>query len=209
MNFYHDSELDWQGLKVSQKTSYPWSGDVQFTVTPESAREFTFYLRIPAWSHDSSVELNGARTPAPAGQYLPIRRTWKPGDQFTLHLDITPHLVAANPRISEDTGKAAVQRGPLVFCLEQPDQSAKIPDLLLTNPEAGFSSEFRKDLLGGVMVLKHDGAAFEQPTDQAPLYEPLNQARQRKTKPTSLVFIPYYAWANREPSAMEVWVPVK
>jgi DUF1680 family protein len=120
-----------------------------------------------------------------------------------------PHLVAANPRISEDTGKAAVQRGPLVFCLEQQDQSAKIPDLLLTNPEAGFSSEFRRDLLGGVMVLKHNGAAFEQPTDQAPLYEALNQARQRKTKPASLVFIPYYAWANREPSAMEVWVPVR
>ena len=107
MNFYHDSELNWQGLKVTQKTNYPWSGDVEFTVTPENAREFTMFLRIPAWSHNSSVELNGSKIPAPPGQYLALHRTWKPGDKFTLHLDMTPHLIAANPRISEDTGKTA------------------------------------------------------------------------------------------------------
>ncbi len=209
VNFYHDSELDWQGLKVTQKTNYPWSGDVQFTVAPASAREFTMFLRIPAWSRNSSVMLNGARTPAQPGQFLALRRTWKPGDQFTLHLDIATQLIAANPRISEDTGKAAVQRGPLVYCLEQPDQSARIPDLLLANPDAGFRSEFRQDLFGGVVVLKHQGAAYEQPLDREPLYETLLQARQRKMSAASLTFIPYYAWANREPSAMEVWVPLK
>ena len=209
VNFYHDSELDWQGLKVTQKTNFPWSGDVQFTVTPASARELTLYLRIPEWSRNSSVMLNGVRTAGQPGQYLALRRSWKAGDQFTLQLDMTTHLIAANPRISEDTGKVAVQRGPLVYCLEQPDQSARISDLLLTNPDADFQSEFRKDLLGGVVVLTHAGAAYEKPVDREPLYATLDQARQRKVKAANLTFIPYYAWANREPSAMAVWVPVR
>jgi uncharacterized protein len=206
VNFYHDSELNWQGLHVTQKTNYPWSGDVHFTVTPESAREFTMFLRIPAWSKNSSVLLNGSTIPAQPGQYLALRRTWKPGDQFTLRLDMTPRLIAANPRISEDTGKVALQRGPLVYCLEQPDQSAKIPDLLLTKGE--ILTEFRKDLFGGVVVLKHPGAAYDQPLDREPLYETLDQATQRKFHPVPLTFIPYYAWANRQQSAMEVWVPL-
>jgi hypothetical protein len=209
VNFYHDSELNWQGLKVTQKTNYPWSGDVEFTVTPESAREFTMFLRIPAWSHNSNVELNGGKIPGQPGQYLALRRTWKPGDQFTLRLDMTPHLIAANPRISEDAGKAALQRGPLIYCLEQPDQTARIPDLSLINPTTGFANQFRKDLFGGVVVLKHQGAAYDQPLDREPLYETLDQASRRKMNPVSLTFIPYYAWANREPSAMEVWVPLK
>jgi DUF1680 family protein len=93
--------------------------------------------------------------------------------------------------------------------VEQPDQSARIPDLSLTNPEAAFTGELRKDLFGGVVVLKHSGAVYDHPLDSEPLYEPLTQARQRKSSATSLVFIPYYAWANREMSAMEVWVPLK
>ena len=209
VNFYHASELDWQGLKVTQKTNYPWSGDVEFTVTPESTREFTMFLRIPEWSRNSSVSLNGSQISAKPGQYLALRRAWKPGDRFTLHLDMTPHLIAANPRISEDTGKAAVQRGPLVYCLEQPDQSARIPELSLTNPQAAFEDQFRPDLFAGVVVLKHPGAAYDQPLDQEPLYETLEQAAHRKVSPVSLTFIPYYAWANREPSAMEVWIPFR
>ncbi|HLK20166.1 MAG TPA: beta-L-arabinofuranosidase domain-containing protein [Bryobacteraceae bacterium] len=207
VNFYHDSVLDWQGLKVWQKTNYPWSGDVDFTVTPDAAREFTIFLRIPEWSKNSNVSLSGSKTAAAAGQYLAVRRTWKPGDKFTLHLDMTPRLIAANPRISEDTGKVAVQRGPLVYCLEQPDQSGKIPDLSLI-AKSEFASEFRKDLFGGVVVLKHAGAVYQQPLDREPLYETLDQATKRKTNPAQLTFIPYYAWANREPSAMEVWVPL-
>jgi DUF1680 family protein len=205
VNFYHDSVLDWQGLKVTQKTNYPWSGDVEFTVAPESPREFTMFLRIPAWSKNSSVSLT--KTSATPGQYLALRRTWKPGDKLTLHLDMSPHLIAANPRISEDTGKVAVQRGPLVYCLEQPDQSAKIPDLSLI-AKSDFASEFRKDLFGGVVILKHAGAVYQNPLDREPLYETLDEAAKRKTNPVQLTFIPYYAWANREPSPMEVWVPL-
>ena len=208
VNFYHNSELDWQGWKVTQKTDYPWSGDVQFTVTTPSRTEASIFLRIPAWSRKSSVTLDGAEIAAQPGEYLRLRRVWKPGDRFTLHLDMTPRLIAANPRIAEDAGKIAVQRGPLVYCLEQPDQSATIPDLLLRGAETPFTSEFKPDLLGGVLVLKHEGAVYERPLDREPLYETLHQARGRKTTRASLTLIPYYAWANRGPSAMEVWIPL-
>jgi len=95
----------------------------------------------------------------------------------------------------------------LVYCLEQPDQTARIPDLVLATPDEEFQTEFRKDLFGGVVVLKHAGAAYEKPLDREPLYETLDQARQRKVKATLLTFIPYYAWANRGPGAMRVWIP--
>jgi DUF1680 family protein len=122
---------------------------------------------------------------------------------------MTPKLLAANPRVIEDNGKIAVQRGPLVYCLEQLDQTAAIPDLLFTNSSKRFDGAFHKDLLGGVELLKHAGAAYDQPLSRGPLYELLSQAAARKTKPVELTLIPYYAWANREPSAMEVWIPLK
>jgi len=208
VNLYHDSEMNWQGLKIAQKTNYPWSGEVHFTVTPETAREFTIFLRIPAWSRKSAVLLNGAEIAAKAGEYLPLRRTWKPGDEFTLKLDMSARLVAANPRVAEDAGKVAVERGPIVFTLEQTDQPGPIPDLSLVNAKAPFESEFRSELLGGVLLLRHPGALAAQPLDSQPLYQSLDQSNPLKTKPAALTFIPYYAWANREPTAMEVWVPL-
>ena len=208
VNFYQDSEMDWQGLKIAQKTNYPWSGDVQFTVTPESAREFTLFLRIPAWSKASIVTINGAETNAKPGEYFALRRRWNPGDRFTLHLDMKPRLTAANPLVTENNGKVAVERGPLVYCLEQPDQAAAIADVLLADPRKPFDSESKPDLLGGIWILKHDGAAYVRPLEREPLYEPFDPAGLRKTKPESLTFIPYYTWANREMSAMEVWVPL-
>jgi len=208
VNFYHTSEMNWRGLKLAQKTTYPWSGDVSFTVTPTTAREFSVYLRIPAWSRNSKVALNGAEVSGPPGQYLELRRMWKPGDQFTLHLDMSPRPIAANPLVAEDWDKIAVERGPLVYALEQPDQTAPVADLAFTNPNAGFSSEMRPDFLGGVVVLKHEGASYEKPLPGEPLYQTLDQARQRKTSAATLTFIPYYVWANREQSAMQVWIPL-
>ena len=209
VNFYHNSEVDWEGLRLTQKTNYPWSGDVQFTVSPATARQFTLFLRIPAWARTTTVSVNSSEFTGRPGEYLKIRRVWKTGDQFTLHLDMTPRLIAANPLIAEDSGKIAVERGPLVYTLEQPDQSAPVPDLTITNPEASFASEYRQDFLGGVEVLKHAGAAYEKPLDTEPLYQTFDQSRERKTKPVPLTFIPYYVWANREPSAMEVWLPLR
>jgi DUF1680 family protein len=122
-----------------------------------------------------------------------------------------PQMLQANSRIAEDGGRVAVQCGPIVYCLEQLDQPAgtALPDVALEagkQADSGFTSEYKPDLLDGVVVLHHDGVV-EQNSSAQPLYSRY-EPRSQKTRPVSLTMIPYYAWANRQPSAMQVWTPV-
>jgi hypothetical protein len=221
VNFYHSSTLDWHlengtGLKLSQQTKYPWEGDITLKVTPARASTFTLYLRIPSWSSKATVTLNGQASsgrPKP-GEYFAIHREWKGGSTVRLQLDMAPQLVAANPLVREDYGRVAVQRGPLVYCLEQLDQEDResVFDAALTGgPDAsrGFTSEFRPEMLGGIVVLKHKGVATSEPLSQEPLYRALEGAPHTfaEKNEVDLTFIPYYAWANRLTGAMEVWIP--
>jgi uncharacterized protein len=216
-HLYDNSELNWHlengtALKVAQKTNYPWDGDVAITVTPAQPAEFTFYLRVPGWSQRAQVAVNGkAVSGATPGAYLPIRRRWSPGDTIRMQLDMTPQALVANPHVTEDAGRVAVLRGPLIYCLEQLDQPSGVvlsdAALDLHGRDAGdYHSEFKSDLLGGVMVLSHPGAAYEGDKD-VPLYSPY-RVETRKSRAVPLTMIPYYAWANRDPSFMEVWTPV-
>jgi DUF1680 family protein len=214
VHFYHTSEMKWRlddgtALWIGQKTLYPWTGDVIVTVAPEKPADFTLHLRVPGWSATTIVKIKGVPVAgARAGEYLAIRRRWSPGDQVEVHFDMTPRLLVANPQVVEDNGKVAVQRGPLMFCLEQLDQQTKMADLLLAEPLKPFRERFERNLLGGVLVLEHAGVTYERPVETEPLYAPLGRVEDEKTKPTSLTLIPYYAWANRQPSAMEVWIPL-
>jgi len=125
---------------------------------------------------------------------------------------MTPHLVAANPLVREDYGRVAVQRGPLLYCLEQVDQEDKgsVFDVVLPagpDPSQGFTSEFRPDILGGIVLLKHKGMTAPEPLSKEPLYQTIERTPRMGEKEVNLTFIPYYAWANRLPGAMEVWIP--
>ncbi len=217
VNFYHSSELDWRladgtSLKLQQKTEYPWGNSVEITVSPEKPAEFGVYVRIPSWSGRTRISINGepaARTPAP-GEYFELRRRWNSGDKINLLFDMTPRLTEANLRLRENAGRVAVERGPLVYCLEQIDQlqPRAISDAALTAGRGqNFTGEFRRDLLGGVVVLRHAGVFPEKPLAEEPLYR-IFQTASRKYAKSELTFIPYYAWANRERSAMQVWIPV-
>jgi DUF1680 family protein len=207
INFFHSSKLDWHledgtPLQLSQQTGYPWKGDVQVEVTPAKAAEFTVYLRIPGWAPTATVAVNGKPvTGVQAGQYLAIHRQWRTGDKIAASFDMKPQLITADPRVADDLGKVAVQRGPLVYCLEQPDHLEPIASLRLVSKD--FTSEFRGDFLGGVMVLRQQGQAI---VGDQPLYAPLGSSRVR-TEKANLTLIPYYAWENRGPSAMKVWIP--
>ena len=211
VNFYHSGDLDWHledgsPLRVTQQTEYPWKGRVTLTVTPARAQRFTLFVRVPAWSRQTGITAGGGKMAAPIpGAYFPITRTWNPGDTVQIDFDVQPEVVSANPRVAEDLGRIAVERGPLVYCLEQLDQKAPIQDLSLA--PGSFREETRKDFLGGVVVLHHAGAAFSTPLSDEPLYVDAAATRSRKSKPAELTLIPYYAWANREMDAMEVWVP--
>ena len=208
VNLYHNSKMEWNGVRIEQTTDYPWSGDISIAVRPAEPNEFTLHLRIPAWSRTATVAVNGKDVAAHAGEYTAIRRLWQAGDEVKLHFDMSPRLITANPRVPEDAGKVAVQRGPLIYCLEHVDQPAAIPDLALAATGA-FAEQQRRDLLGGVLVLKHAGLTYQTSLASEPLYSPIDQSQQRATRPVTLTFIPYYAWANREPGPMEVWVPLR
>src|SRR6266404_2624243 len=218
LHLYDNSELNWHlesgiGLKVRQKTNYPWDGSVEILLTPAEPTEFTFFLRIPGWTDSTQVGVNGkAVAGATPGQYLPIRRRWSAGDVIRVQFNMTPQLLEANAQIAENNGRVAVQRGPLVYCLEQIDQpdGVALKDVALNvgpKSSAQFQEEFQKDLLGGIIVLRHAGADYGESAERSLLYfRHSNEAR--KSKPLSLTFIPYYAWANRTATPMQVWTPI-
>ncbi len=218
LHFFDNSELDWHlengvGLKVRQKTNYPWDGTAEITVTPAEPTEFTFFVRIPGWADTAQVAINGKPVSgATPGQYLAIRRRWSEGDVIRVQFNMRPQLLEANAQVIENNGRVAVQRGPLVYCLEQIDQpeGVALKDVALNlgaKSSAPFQEEFQKDLLGGILVLRHIGAAFGESAEQRHLYFQYS-SEPRKSKPVSLAFIPYYAWANRTATPMQVWTPL-
>ena len=218
LHLYENSQLDWKlqdgtPLGVAQKTDYPWDGVVEISVSPANPVEFTLYLRIPGWSNGARVAVNGAAVSgATPGQYLALKRTWKSGDLVRLEFEMKPQVIQADHRVVEAFGRVAVQRGPLVYCLEQMDQPDGVAlydvtfDLRGSNG-AQFREEFEKDLLGGVLVLKHRGTASVGPTASKGLYRRYSPEAPN-TRDIELKFIPYYAWANRTETAMQVWTPV-
>ena len=217
VHLYDNSVLDWPlengtPLKIRQKTNYPWDGEVQLTVSPAQPADFTLNVRIPGWAQDASVSVNGKTVAAvQAGQYLPIKRQWKPGDTVNLNFLMTAEVVASNPRVAEDMGRVAVQRGPVIYCMEQVDQpdNSALSDISITvgqKTNKEFGSEYKADVLDGVMLLHHEGAAYEVSSAEESLYSPANFST-RKMRSENLTLIPYYAWANRQPTPMQVWVP--
>jgi uncharacterized protein len=120
-------------------------------------------------------------------------------------------LVASNPRVAEDRGKIAVRRGPIVYCMEGLDQAngVALSDAAVNiNERSGkkFQGEFKAEMLGGIQLLQHEGRVYENSSAEMPLYMSTD-LRPSKTHPQKLTFIPYYVWANRQPSTMQVWTP--
>jgi uncharacterized protein len=215
VHFYDNSELDWKlengtRLSIKQTTRYPWEGTVHLAVSPATPQEFTLFVRIPGWSKTNSVKVNGRGVEnVKQGEYLPLKRRWASGDSVELTFDMQPQTVHANLAVTDDRGRVAFQRGPIVYCMEQLDQAVGAQET------AGFSrytarlaatptEQYQPQLLDGVVVLEHPGAWLpKQPEGLYATGSPNPQSPQ----PAALRMIPYYAWSNREPSAMQVWVP--
>ena len=216
VHLFETSNLEWRledgtGLKLSQQTNYPWNGDVQLTLTPAEPAEFTLYVRIPAWSKTTTLEVDGIAIEKPvAGQYAQIRRRWSGGHQIRLQFDMTPRVTAADPKVESDARRVAIERGPLVYCMEQIDQPDTAPldgySLVLNGArQTRIEESFDAGLLGGVVALRASGTYTAPDSTQGQaLYrsEPVEAA-----KPVTIKLIPYYAFANRAASPMQVWIP--
>jgi DUF1680 family protein len=193
------------GKEVSLKTEtrYPWEGRVDITFALASGgASFAYGLRIPGWCRSYTLELNGEKTAAPVRDgYAFLTREWRSGDRITLTFDMPVTLVESNPHVRENRGKAAVTRGPVVYCLEEADNGKELYRIHLGTP-GGYSVTREDGLLEGVTVISFMGKR-EKDWPEDDLYRPL-EAPVLEDKP--LRFIPYYAWANRSPGEMTVWV---
>ena len=183
-----------------QKTNDPWDGDgtLSIIVTPAKPTDFTLCLRVPGWSRSTQVVIHGQPVSGatPAG-YLDLRRRWSSGDTIT--------VIEANPRVLEDFGRVTVQRGPLVCCPEQPDQPDGVP--LFHVPQ--FHEEFPNDMLdaGGNRGAETSGWTRGESASHGAVWR-RHTADAPRGRQVELKFVPYYAWANRAATPIEVWTPI-
>jgi DUF1680 family protein len=192
---------------LQQKTDYPWGGEVTLTVNPESSAEFTLHLRIPGWARGApaldglyryadetgAVALRVNDEPVELEMhegFAQVRRQWRPGDTIHLSLPLAIQRVRAHPSVEADAGRVALQRGPIVYCVEGADHKGRVKNLLLPR-DTELVAQYRSDLLGGVTVLK--GTAV--------------RAGGRKDEPVEMLAVPYYANSNRGATEVVVWLP--
>jgi DUF1680 family protein len=209
-------------IELEQSSNYPWDGKISLHVNQvipinpdlpkhSSIDEFSLFMRIPAWLDDQSatVQINGENYPVQpvSGSYLEIRRGWKVGDEIKVELPMTVHYRESHPYVLENTGRIAISRGPLLYCVEQVDhQDIAVPDLKI-NTAVAYGEESDASLLGGIVKLIFQGESMriESKWDDR-LYHPTKMTNNPSHgKQAEIIAVPYYAWANREPGVMQIW----
>ncbi len=200
-------------ISLSQHTDYPWSGQIKIDVTPDSEADFALHVRIPGWARNQPIPsdlyryqrssdakptlmINGKLVELELEKgYAVVRRRWAKGDTIKLNLPLPVRQVLSHPLVKANVGRVAIERGPIVYCIEAVDNQGHA--LNVSMPEENeFSVEHRPDLLGGVTVLQGRGVANRR-DDQGKVV----------TAEVQLTAIPYYAWANRQMGEMAVWLP--
>jgi len=199
-------------ITLRQQTEYPWRGDVKITVEPAQSGTFAVNVRIPGWARNEPVpsdlyqfvdsvpdksvlKVNGRRvTPGTEKGYARIERQWQKGDTIELSLPMPVRRIVAHAEVKADRGKVALQRGPIVFCLEGSDNDGKVSNLVIPD-DARIKAEYKPALLNGVTVLTGKAQVAKRTTDGGVV-----AAGTR-----SFTAIPYYAWAHRGRSPMTVW----
>ena len=186
------------GVKLTQRTDYPWDGEVRIDVDLAAPADFTLRLRVPCWATSHSVSVNGEPIEADAqAGWIAVRRRWSAGDRVELKMPMTPRRVTMPARFKEYEGLAALERGPIVYCLEEQDSGRPLR-LLYLPEETELRAEHRPEMLGGITVL---GADLPQCRDIV-----LGAPDVAAPEPVSVTFIPYGVWNNREPDVMSVWL---
>jgi DUF1680 family protein len=205
VHLYCDSAADLkvagQPINIRQETTYPLDGNIRLTVKPKEATKFTLALRIPGWTPKAAIRVNGQPVEIAAIEdkgYARLNRLWQVGDVVELDLEMPVQEVHAHPRVGNDQGRVALQRGPLVYCLEGVDNGDDLNSVLL-RPESKFRCEAVEEL-GGVPALVTNGLRERAGDDQ--LYSIVPPQRQE----VEIRAVPYHLWDNRAPGEMLVWI---
>jgi DUF1680 family protein len=196
-------------VELSVETGYPWEGKVKLVVEGTDGGEWKLALRVPGWCEGASLRVNrqAVAVAAAAGTYAEVARAWQTGDTVELDMPLRPRLTEPNPRVDAIRASLAIERGPLVYCLEGVDQEPGL-DLLDVRmaPGASMVAVRREGLLGGVVTVEAQGAAVDVTPWRDRLYRPA-PAEDLPRREVGLIAVPYYAWANRGPGTMRVWIP--
>ncbi|MCK4392687.1 glycoside hydrolase family 127 protein, partial [Candidatus Bipolaricaulota bacterium] len=200
-----DCELAEQQVSLTQRTEYPWKETVEITVRTETEVRFTLAIRVPGWCKDAEVTVNGEDVKIAAVSrkgYARITRLWRSGDRVEILLPMPIERIHAHPAVRANAGKVAIQRGPVVYCLEEVDNGPNLPDLSLPQ-DAKLTLGACDQSLGGVLVI-HGVARRSTMTSQWKdvLYSPVGPKREE----VAIKAIPYFAWGNRQPGEMLVWI---
>lgn len=201
-------------VKMTQETRYPWDGSVKIGVAPDRRARLTIKVRVPGWARDEALpsdlyrfvdqvaepvtlKINGKAVKVKLDRgYVNLNRVWQRGDVIELGLPMPVRRVAAHEAVEANRGRVALQRGPIVYCAEWPDNpDGRVRNLVLPD-SAPLTSEFRSDLLNGVTVIKARAVSLS--------YDEQAKVNRREQQFTA---IPYYAWANRGKGEMIVWLP--
>ena len=203
-----DTEVGGGRFRLRQETDYPWDGRVRIAIEAAPDRPIAVRLRVPGWARGARLSLNGSadRRDLETCSYAELRRTWSIGDVVELDLPMPAQLIEANPLVEEARNQVAVRRGPVVYCLESIDLDgmAKVQEVAIPR-EIALTHRFDPGLLGGVAVLEGRAEVRVEAVWSEALYRELSDAASR---PIPIRLIPYFAWGNRGPSEMTVWMPL-
>ncbi|MEW6048638.1 MAG: beta-L-arabinofuranosidase domain-containing protein [Bacillota bacterium] len=192
-------------VRLAQETLYPWDGAIRVTVHPRVRREFTLALRIPGWARSPLLSVNGQGVSLDGvidRGYAYLTRTWREGDVVELQLPMPVERIEAHPQVRADAGKIAIQRGPIVYCLEEVDNGPNLPAIVLPRDSA-LEAHWEPDFLGGVVVVTGSGMRVDESSWEGELYRPVGHTRAR---PVDVTAVPYATWGNRKPGEMLVWL---
>ncbi len=198
---------------VVQETKYPWDGAVKMTIQPEQPGTFGICVRIPGWTQGRAVpsnlyryledvksqvslRVNGDSLPVKIEKgYVRIERKWNDGDVIELDLPMPIHRVLAHEKVNADVGRVTLERGPIVYCAEWPDNNGHVLNLIMPD-NTKLTTEYREDMFNGVTVVRAKAVALS--------YD--KETKNVSKKEQDLTAIPYYAWAHRGPGEMAVWL---
>lgn len=202
-----------KSVTLEEQTKYPWDGDISIKIAKTKAKQFRMMVRIPGWVRGSvvpsdlynyadgkqlgyKVSVNGTEVSGSLENgYLAIDRKWKKGDEVRIHFDMAPRMVKANHKVAADRGRVAIERGPLVYCAEWPDNKFNIFHFVL-NKKPQFRLTDQPALIGGIKQLVVDGRLLSFGDDG-----------KLQATDALLTMIPYYSWAHRGQGSMQVWMP--
>jgi uncharacterized protein len=213
LNLYGGNNLstkleDGSVIKLTQKTNYPWDGNINLRFEEAPQKTFPVFLRIPGWCHHAKILVNGKliATKNNGGEYAEVKRAWKKGDQLQLILDMPVTMIEANPLVEETRNQIAVKRGPVVYCLESVGLNKNTSVFGVGIPiNAQFKMASIKIDNSNMVSLQTTAQKLDNGQWKDQLYKEVSKKPAEKI---NVRLVPYYAWGNRGHTEMSVWLPV-